>query len=281
MRAGRRWLARGRPTARAVELVLTPPLRGWSDAAGRYQFGVSGTHVTFTLVADDVRAAPHDSRSQHVAAGGRAGVGPGAPHRATAATPCRRCRRLRTARGSWPSFRGPQASGIADGQQLPDTWDVKTGENILWRTPIPGLAHSSPIVWGDRVFVTTAISQRPNATFKPGLYGDGDASDGSLAAALDDLRDRQAHREDALGARRARGRAAQQAPHQVHLRERHAGHRRPHRRRVVRIARRVCLRRERQRSAGRSISAASTWARTTSRRTSGDRPARRSSGTAW
>ena len=41
---------------------------------------------------------------------------------------------------------------------------------------MPGLAHSSPVVWGDRVFVTTAISSDPNATFRPGLYGDGDAS---------------------------------------------------------------------------------------------------------
>jgi outer membrane protein assembly factor BamB len=47
----------------------------------------------------------------------------------------------------------------------------------LWRTPIPGLAHSSPIVWGDTVFVTSAISSRKDATFKPGLYGDGDASE--------------------------------------------------------------------------------------------------------
>ena len=66
--------------------------------------------------------------------------------------------------------------GIAEGQNLPDQWNNKTGENILWRTPIPGLAHSSPIVWGDKVFVTTAISTDPKASFRPGLYGDGDAS---------------------------------------------------------------------------------------------------------
>jgi outer membrane protein assembly factor BamB len=81
------------------------------------------------------------------------------------------------AKGSWPAFRGSRATGVAEGQNLPERWDALTGENILWRTPIPGLAHSSPVVWGDRVFVTTAISSRPNATFKPGLYGDGDASD--------------------------------------------------------------------------------------------------------
>jgi outer membrane protein assembly factor BamB len=80
-------------------------------------------------------------------------------------------------RGSWPSFRGPQASGIAEGMRLPDTWDGAKADSLLWRTPIPGLAHSSPVVWGDRIFVTSAISSRPDAAFRPGLYGDGDASD--------------------------------------------------------------------------------------------------------
>jgi outer membrane protein assembly factor BamB len=89
--------------------------------------------------------------------------------------------------GHWPSFRGAEASGIADPpspggsgvarQHLPDSWNPATNENILWRTPIPGLAHSSPIVWGDVVFVTTAVSSEKTATFKPGLYGDGDASE--------------------------------------------------------------------------------------------------------
>jgi len=75
---------------------------------------------------------------------------------------------------NWPSFRGPNASGFADHQQLPAIWKQK---EILWKTPIPGLAHSSPIVWGDRTFVTTAVSSRAGASFKRGLYGDGDASD--------------------------------------------------------------------------------------------------------
>jgi outer membrane protein assembly factor BamB len=81
------------------------------------------------------------------------------------------------AAGSWPSFRGTLARGVADGMRLPDTWDGAKGTNILWRTAIPGLAHSSPIVWGNRIFVTSAVSSRSDATFKPGLYGDGDASD--------------------------------------------------------------------------------------------------------
>jgi outer membrane protein assembly factor BamB len=78
---------------------------------------------------------------------------------------------------NWPSFRGPAASGVADKQHLPVSWDVARGTHIRWSATIPGLAHSSPIVWQDRVFVTTAVSSRPDASFKRGLYGEGDASD--------------------------------------------------------------------------------------------------------
>jgi outer membrane protein assembly factor BamB len=83
---------------------------------------------------------------------------------------------MSTSEGSWPSFRGPAASGVADGMNLPPTWNGETGENILWRTDVPGLGHSSPIVWGDQVYVTSAVSSAADATFRPGLYGDGDAS---------------------------------------------------------------------------------------------------------
>src|SRR5687768_8279648 len=84
---------------------------------------------------------------------------------------------LTASQADWPSFRGPAAAGVADGQRLPDSWDGTKGVNVKWKTPIPGLAHSSPIVSGDRIFVTTAVSSRGNATFKPGLYGEGTASD--------------------------------------------------------------------------------------------------------
>ncbi len=77
---------------------------------------------------------------------------------------------------NWPQFRGLHAAGIGDGVMLPATWNAAKGEGILWKTAIPGLAHSSPVVWGDRVFVATAISSQADATFKPGLYGDGTAS---------------------------------------------------------------------------------------------------------
>jgi outer membrane protein assembly factor BamB len=76
---------------------------------------------------------------------------------------------------NWPSFRGYNASGVTDGTPTPTTWDAVKSVNVLWKTPIPGLAHSSPVVWGDRVYVTTAISSKGNNDFRHGLYGDVDS----------------------------------------------------------------------------------------------------------
>src|SRR5438132_2230630 len=73
---------------------------------------------------------------------------------------------------NWPSFRGPSASGVADGTATAVKWNASTGENILWTTAVAGIAVSSPIVWGDRVFVSTAVSSDPNSGIRTGLYGD-------------------------------------------------------------------------------------------------------------
>jgi outer membrane protein assembly factor BamB len=56
--------------------------------------------------------------------------------------------------GDWPQWRGPNGAGIGEGA-FPDRWSPT--EHIAWKTEIPGKGHSSPVVWGDRVFVTTAI----------------------------------------------------------------------------------------------------------------------------
>lgn len=74
---------------------------------------------------------------------------------------------------NWPSFRGPDGTGVADGQSPPLTFDVKKGENVRWKTPIAGLGHSCPVVWGDRIFLTTAISSgQPEQKVRVGNYGD-------------------------------------------------------------------------------------------------------------
>ena len=161
-------------TGNEIELT-TSGGPGGCDKPGRYKVRKEGSKVGFDLVADDcqVRRIIID-RSTWI------------PSTEIVAKPIRKITRTagahasagrpNSSKGSWPSFRGAEASGIADGQDLPDRWDPKSGENILWRTPIPGLAHSSPVVWGEQVFVTSAVSTDPKATFRPGLYGDGDAS---------------------------------------------------------------------------------------------------------
>ncbi len=79
---------------------------------------------------------------------------------------------------NWPSFRGPGATGIQEGKSLPATWNIEKAENILWKTAIPGLAHSSPVVWGNRVFVTTAIASDQNKIMQIGQVNPlGDAKD--------------------------------------------------------------------------------------------------------
>ncbi len=72
----------------------------------------------------------------------------------------------------WPSFRGIRGAGVADGFKTPTTWSVPEKKGLRWQVPIQGLGHSSPIVWGNRVCVTTAISGKPDAGLRLGLYGD-------------------------------------------------------------------------------------------------------------
>jgi len=72
---------------------------------------------------------------------------------------------------NWPQFRGPDACGVDAGAPTPIHWDVDKGENIRWHASIPGLAHSSPIIWGNVIYVSSAVSPG-NQDVKVGLYGD-------------------------------------------------------------------------------------------------------------
>jgi outer membrane protein assembly factor BamB len=73
---------------------------------------------------------------------------------------------------NWPSFRGPSASGVAEGQPTATTWDVDANKNVKWKTRVPGLGLSSPVIWGDRLFITTAVKEGEEQKLKVGLYGD-------------------------------------------------------------------------------------------------------------
>ncbi len=72
---------------------------------------------------------------------------------------------------NWPQFRGPGSRGLDESQTLPTTWNIEKGENVRWQTAVPGLSHASPIVWGERVYLATAV-KAGEAELKVGLYGD-------------------------------------------------------------------------------------------------------------
>lgn len=75
---------------------------------------------------------------------------------------------------NWPQFRGPSASGVVEGRPAASSWDATKAVNTRWKTEIPGLSHSSPVVWGKKVFVITAVSSAAKDETRYGLYGDVD-----------------------------------------------------------------------------------------------------------
>src|SRR5581483_3326911 len=80
-----------------------------------------------------------------------------------------------TAAGDWPQFRGTDSTGIADDARPPAEWGPD--KNVQWKVKVPGVAWSSPVIWGDRVFVTTAITD--NQRKPTGGYPGGPAGGGS------------------------------------------------------------------------------------------------------
>lgn len=72
---------------------------------------------------------------------------------------------------NWPQFRGPLGRGASPEPGLIQ-WNVENGENIRWQTPVPGLGHAAPILWGGRIYLATAVREGAKAELKLGVYGD-------------------------------------------------------------------------------------------------------------
>jgi outer membrane protein assembly factor BamB len=73
----------------------------------------------------------------------------------------------------WASYRGRFSSGVLDNANLPESFDINKMINVRWKTKIPGLGLSSPVIWGDKLFITTSVSKSDNQGIKTGIYGDG------------------------------------------------------------------------------------------------------------
>lgn len=69
----------------------------------------------------------------------------------------------------WPVYRGYMSSGILDNANLPESFNVSTGLNVKWKVEIPGLGLSSPVIWDNKLFITTAISQSDKGGFASGF----------------------------------------------------------------------------------------------------------------
>jgi len=76
------------------------------------------------------------------------------------------------AQDNWTQFRGANATGIGEGKNLPDRWSAT--ENVAWKCDIPGRGWSSPVVWGDKLFLTTVVNSGESEEPKKGLYFGGD-----------------------------------------------------------------------------------------------------------
>jgi outer membrane protein assembly factor BamB len=77
----------------------------------------------------------------------------------------------------WPSFRGPMGCGYLTKAKTPASWIIDNPMDIKWKTAIPGLGHSCPVIWDNLLFVTTATTNMNDESLKLGLYGDIDEAD--------------------------------------------------------------------------------------------------------
>jgi outer membrane protein assembly factor BamB len=100
---------------------------------------------------------------------------------------------------SWPHWRGPAHNGVAAGN-LPVTWSDRS--NVRWKIEIPGRGYSTPVAWGDRLFLTTAVPTGQKGAASAAVQGGGRAGGGAGAG--------EEHRFEVMAIDRATGKVAWQ-----------------------------------------------------------------------
>lgn len=89
---------------------------------------------------------------------------------------------------NWPAWRGPTGDGRSDSKNLPTEWSLETGKNIVWKVELPSWSGGTPVIWGDRIFVTSpnkaeATGDVPQGT--DGKTGGGKGGKGGFGARRD------------------------------------------------------------------------------------------------
>src|SRR3712207_238539 len=79
---------------------------------------------------------------------------------------------------NWPQWRGPSGNGVSDSTGLPTNWNAETNENIVWKTPLPSWSGSTPIIWGDHIFVMSPSMQESSAQPQEAQPSDGKKAGG-------------------------------------------------------------------------------------------------------
>jgi hypothetical protein len=130
---------------------------------------------------------------------------------------------------NWPQWRGPGGQGISRETKLPAMWTPD--KNIAWKVEVPGRGHSAPVVWNDRVFITTAIEGEPVPGAKPIEHMDS----GKPSVV------RRSYGQAPLGANRMGRGSLRQSPSQEQLRLAVGGHRWRARVRILRSRGRLRL----------------------------------------
>src|SRR5436309_8128677 len=78
--------------------------------------------------------------------------------------------------GDWPEFRGRGGRGVTDGFPILSSWNADSAagavKGVLWRVRVPGLGHSSPIIWGERIFLPSSVASAGAAPLKLGRTGE-------------------------------------------------------------------------------------------------------------
>ncbi len=127
------------------------------------------------------------------------------------------------------------AAGLARGSVTAAVWDTEKPENILWKTEIPGLGHSSPIIWGDRLFVTTAVNQKKAAALKVGAVWGPGFGGGQRGPAVEGFLPGQEDGGDFVAGGGAGGGAAGEAASEGDARQLHDGDGRDECRGILRV----------------------------------------------
>lgn len=87
-------------------------------------------------------------------------IQPPAPANAMAAAPVEAMPSPEEFQRNWPRFRGPDGAGVSTQTNVPLTCDIKSGANVAWHVPVPVAGHNSPIIWGDRLFISGGTPAR-------------------------------------------------------------------------------------------------------------------------